>query len=403
MLRADNAILLNQQPEAISISSGLLISVISTFKKMHMKFIRNSILVTLLIFSAVSCKKEDGGDGNNSFDRKEMLTNYADNLIIPAVNQLNSASTQLLDAVQAFIANKNTTSLTQMQNAWRNAYRTFQFANAYNFGPGGDDLPKKSMIEEIGIFPVSESKINARIAALDTNFADFNRDTRGFLAIEYMIYSLSDDNAAVLNYFQTNPNAEVYLLALAKHLNAYTSALRTAWNGGYRNEFINNAGTSIGSSTSNLYNEFVRSFESIKNFKLGLPLGKRPGQVTPEPTRVEAYYSGLSIEMMKLHFTAIVDIWYGKSADGKQGVSFKTYLESVPGGKELVASTENQLGVIKSILSAVPETRLSEQITTNTTQLENLYTELQRHTRFFKSDMSSLLGIAITYSSGDGD
>jgi uncharacterized protein len=35
--------------------------------------------------------------------------------------------------------------------------------------------------------------------------------------------------------------------------------------------------------------------------------------------------------------------------------------------------------------------------------VDALHTELQKHTRFFKSDMSSLLGIAITFSSGDGD
>jgi hypothetical protein len=37
------------------------------------------------------------------------------------------------------------------------------------------------------------------------------------------------------------------------------------------------------------------------------------------------------------------------------------------------------------------------------TAATNFHTELQKHTRFFKSDMSSLLGLAITFSSGDGD
>jgi len=39
----------------------------------------------------------------------------------------------------------------------------------------------------------------------------------------------------------------------------------------------------------------------------------------------------------------------------------------------------------------------------NDLNIEALYHELQIHTRYFKSDMSSLLGITITYSSGDGD
>mgnify|MGYP007059449494 CR=1 FL=1 len=46
---------------------------------------------------------------------------------------------------------------------------------------------------------------------------------------------------------------------------------------------------------------------------------------------------------------------------------------------------------------------MSELITTDAGRLENLHTEMQKLTRFFKSELSSLLGISITYSSGDGD
>ncbi len=36
------------------------------------------------------------------------------------------------------------------------------------------------------------------------------------------------------------------------------------WNDEYKTEFIRNDGTDAGSSTAQLYNEFVRSYESIK-------------------------------------------------------------------------------------------------------------------------------------------
>jgi len=35
--------------------------------------------------------------------------------------------------------------------------------------------------------------------------------------------------------------------------------------------------------------------------------------------------------------------------------------------------------------------------------LLDVFTELSKHTHFLKSDMSSLLGISITYTSNDGD
>jgi hypothetical protein len=46
---------------------------------------------------------------------------------------------------------------------------------------------------------------------------------------------------------------------------------------------------------------------------------------------------------------------------------------------------------------------MSELIRSNPQALVALHTEMQKLTRFIKSEMSSLLGISITYSSGDGD
>jgi predicted lipoprotein len=59
---------------------------------------------------------------------------------------------------------------------------------------------------------------------------------------------------------------------------------------------------------------------------------------------------------------------------------------------------------VKQRLNALPiDARLSDLIVTNFQLVDALHTELQRHTRFFKSEMASLLSLTITFSSGDGD
>jgi hypothetical protein len=104
---------------------------------------------------------------------------------------------------------------------------------------------------------------------------------------------------------------------------------------------------------------------------------------------------------MELHLRSLERIWSGGSSTAP---SFKAYLLSIPGGEALVASTMAQLNVIYGIMNQIDKTvPFSEQIRSNPAALYPLHTELQRHTRFFKSEMSSLLGISITYSSGDGD
>jgi len=361
-------------------------------------------LLFLVAFLIASCVKEpDPNPEPGKFDRGVLLANYADQLVIPAFTKLNSEVSVLNQKLEAFVNQPTLENLQTAQNAWVNAYLAFQHTNSYNFGPAGESGTRKTFTEEIGTFPVNESKLNSILNTGTYNINDFNRDTRGFLAIEFLLFDLEDNNSTVLKRFE-NPTAGTYLKELGKHLKSRTEQVENDWKSGYRMAFIQNNGTDAGSAVSMLYNDFVKSYEGLKNFKVGLPLGKRPGQTAIEPNLAEAYYSGKSITFLKEHFRSMEDIWHGKSQAGVDGPGFKEYLESVEGGKALVDLTLPQLEKIKSDLNSLPPNpRFSQQLTTNFQQIDQLHTDLQKHTRFFKSDMSSVLGIAITYSSGDGD
>ena len=85
-------------------------------------------------------------------------------------------------------------------------------------------------------------------------------------------------------------------------------------------------------------------------------------------------------------------------------MGWKDYLETVTGGEALIAETQTQQPNITQALSSLDHSNsMYNQINTNTTNLDNLYTEMQKQTRFYKSDLSSLLGIAITFTDADGD
>mgnify|MGYP005848232421 CR=1 FL=1 len=360
------------------------------------------LLFLSLPWSFYSCSSTESGV-NTQFDRRQMLQNMADNLIVPAYQDLQSQVNTLQSRTEAFAQDASQANLESLQEAWTSAYTSWQYANAYNFGPAGEEGIRRGLIEEIGTFPVSADKIEDAIINNNANFNDFNRDARGFLAIEYLIFDLGQEQSAVLSRFSSE-NRRNFLTGAVANLKSRVDAVVAAWNDGYVNQFVSNTGTDVGSSTSQLYNEFVKSFEAAKNFKVGLPLGRRPGQNQSEAARVEAYYSGQTRQMLAAHLQAIENIWYGRSKSGQQGIGFKEYLQNAEGGEALIISTENQWTVVKNTLNAVPESpAISLQIQNSPTAFDNLHTELQRHTRFFKSDMSSLLGIAITFSSGDGD
>jgi predicted lipoprotein len=361
------------------------------------------IIISTLIFT--SCKRDKDIKNQDNFDREAMLKNYAEELIIPAYEELNLSIQGLLNSINSFESNITLQNLNNVKLEWQKTYSVWITANAFNIGPASEQGLNKSLNEEIATFPISESKIQSAVETGNLNFNDFNRDARGFLALEYILFNgpnTSEDS--VLNLFTIQTNRTLFLKQCAQNIQTRVARVLSEWQTTYKNEFIARNGTDVGSSTSQLYNEFVKSFETIKNLKIELPLGKRPGQIQIEPKLVEAYYSGLSLDFLKIHIQNIERIYLGQNKNGQDGLGFKDYLETVTNGKELVVSTLKQWENVNNTLNKIPTNApLSEIIRNNSEPVEDLRIELQKHTRFFKSDMSSLLGIAITYSSGDGD
>ncbi|GJM34841.1 MAG: iron-regulated protein A precursor [Saprospiraceae bacterium] len=328
-----------------------------------------------------------------------MLENYANNLIMPAYEQLFTKTQDLKNTWELFLAAPDLTGLENTQDAWEAAYLAWQAANAYNFGPAEEVGLNKSLVEEIGVFPVDAAGIENYLSQGATDLNNADRDTRGFLAIEYLLFRSTND--VLLNELQAT-DRQNYLTAIIDHLNDKLEAVVNAWPA-FKNEFIENNGTSVGTSTSVLYNEFIRSYETIKNFKVGLPAGKQAGQTGPEPDLVESRYAHISLQTLKAHLQTIDAIYYGKGLNG-EGIGLHEYLQNVVGGPELITSLEIQWANVQAALANVPTDRnFFELVEEEDASISALHTELQKHTRFFKSDMSSLLGLAITFSSNDGD
>lgn len=362
-----------------------------------------------LSLALISCTEkivdDSGSSGGAGFNRTAMLTNYADHLILPAYAELQVRCNTLNAAAQAFTAAPDINTLTALQTSWDAAALSWQSANAFNFGPA--NLPTVGLLSRaVGTFPVSADGIETLIDTESLNFDNYAYTTRGFLGMEYLIFNAAG-NAAVLARYTSDGNQakrKAYLNAVAFDLKAKVDAVVAAWNGSYRAEFIGNAGTDVSGSVTQLFNAFVLSYEDLKNFKVSLPLGKRPAQTAPEPNKVEAYYSGRSLVFLKAHLAAIEHIWLGRTKAGNDSLGFDNYLQSVPGGDALMASTKAQLAAAKAAVNSLPDTvPLASTMQGNGAEVNAAYTELQKLTRYLKSDLGSLLGLTITYNSSDGD
>ncbi|TNE79623.1 MAG: hypothetical protein EP332_10350 [Bacteroidetes bacterium] len=353
------------------------------------------ILSLGLLLGLGSCSDDKPDEPTGSFDRATLLTDIAEQYILPGFDSLYSKQQVAHRALQSMVAVPNQANLLWLQDQWKSSFLAYQQVRMFNFGPGEKSIYGE-MDENMATYPVNTDSIQARIARGDLNTNDFRRDTRGYLALDYLLFTATVDSFNSISF-------KNYVNAVSLDLFNWADELKSGWQA-YASDFRSSTDKGAGSSTSELYNHFLQSFEDLKNYELGLPAGLMAGQTQVEPQLVQAYYSGYSIPLLKAHFKAIEDLWKGTGAGQQNIIGFKEYLETVVGGTDLILATESQIAAVQTALNALPnQSKLSDLIQQDLEAVKTAHTEIQKLTRFLKSDLSSLLGIAITYSSGDGD
>ncbi|MEL7119397.1 MAG: imelysin family protein [Bacteroidota bacterium] len=355
------------------------------------------LLAVIVVLGLFSCNN-DNDEPTPSFERGPLLESVANNLIIPNFESLQSSVDDLSEATNTFVQTTTEENLMTLRAAWVKAVTDHQHCSAFGFGPG--ELLLGPYAAVLGVFPVDEAQVEQNMLNPDFDLPNsFDTDARGFYAVEYLIYGNGVTDADVISSF--DQNRKDYLLLIVDELKTTFDNIVSEWNSSYAQEFIASDGTAAGSSISLYYNEFVKDYENLKNFKLELPAGLTAGQTGVDGSLVEAFYSGISRDLVVAHFENSKNIWFGLSRTGEQIIGFEAYLETVVGGPELITLTKETITQIDEAIANLPQGRLSDNVASNEVKIARDL--LQANTANFKSSMSSLLGISITFNSGDGD
>ena len=111
-----------------------------------------------------------------------------------------------------------------------------------------------------------------------------------------------------------------------------TTAVLSAWNSSYRDEFVASTGTEAGSSIGELLNAFNRVYEgNIRKQKLGLPNGAMTFSGNPQPSLVEAPFAeDWSIDLLTEGLNACAHLYFGDQANGaSSSLGLDDYLKSL--------------------------------------------------------------------------
>ena len=363
------------------------------------------LLLTFLVFAACTSDNEGGGEidrGENSFDRKAMLANWADNIIIPAFENFESSTQDLQEKTSIFVEDPSEENLVQLKSAYEKAYLDFQTVSMFEIGKA-EELNYRNYLNT---YPADVNTIISKIESADYNLLITSTfDEQGFPALDFLINGLADNDQEIVSIYSSEEYKN-YLLDVSERINSLTSDVNSSWQGTFRDNFVNNTSSSSTGSVDRFTNDYVMYFEKfLRSGKIGYPAGVFSGE--PSPSNVEALYSeDLSSALYIQSVKSVQDFFNGKYFGSSQtGPSYKQYLDyldSMKDGQNLSNLINTQFSSILSQASGLDQS-LKSQVQTNNTEMLKAFDELQKQVVLLKVDMMQALSISVDYVDSDGD
>jgi len=366
---------------------------------------KNILLSIVLIALAIGCSSSDNSETNNTskgYDRNAILSNWADNIIIPAYENYTAKVTILSDKAAALTAAADEGKLAEVRAAWLEAYIAYQYVAMYDIGKATELYLKQSA----NTYPTDVAAIQANITSGNYNFnLPSQYSKQGFPALDYLLNGQGNDSQTVS--FLSTTNSAAYLNAVINQIKMIATTVTSDWKNSYRNQYVNNNGTSVSSSVNKTTNNFIKNLEKdIRSSKLGIPSGVFSNGTT-FANKVEAYYKNdVSRTLLNAGIQAEIDFFNGKTFNSSAtGASLKSALDDT----NAVRENKNLSNIINDQFQAslvannALSNSFSQQITSDNTKMLAAYAALQRNVVYLKVDMMQALNITIDYVDGDGD
>lgn len=364
------------------------------------------ITLTVLIASLFSCnkdKKEDDTSGNG-FDKTAMLTNYADNLIIPAYSVMQQKIAALQTVSDAFVANPSASTQASVKTAYTEAHLQYIKIATFNFGPaenaildnylnfsGGLDYNFTADGELTG-FSVDTTTIANNISSGSYNFTMLTRSgfySQGFPALNYLYFG----NEAIT---KMDSKRAKYINDLLARMKTLVDKVAGDWST-YRTNFIGNTQTNSGSPIANIVNQLSYQLDLLKGPRIGWPLGKQSAGKTFE-TKCEAYYAGISMVLAVENLNSIKRLYTGNNISGKGLADYLIAINQSALNNDILA----QFDITLDKLKAIPDP-LSNSLLTQSANVDAAYKEIQKLVTLMKTDVASATAVQISYADNDGD
>lgn len=325
-------------------------------------FFFSCILFTLLVFS---CTNKDE-EVESSFDQKELLNNIGTNLITSSYQDFVITAQNLNTA----IVNQN---LEEAQTNWKTCQNHWQQTQLFEVG----NIKSQLLHYPVYRHPIDTQRIEKLIT--ENNTTDISNESslvRGLATIEYLLFSTTNLNNTQWDF------VKIVSTDLVNQAQNLSSVWKTD------SEFYTRLDDNTAGSSNQLANVMVSLLEEISLSKLSKPIYQNI------PT--EAPYSQYSLTLIQYNLLALQTLYLGN-----EGLGFDDHLIYL-GQQELDSKIQAQFTTCLDLINGF-DGSLSTNITNNQDQVIELHEAIKSLLILIKVDMSSHLGIIVTFNDADGD
>ncbi|MET6990133.1 imelysin family protein [Sediminicola arcticus] len=370
------------------------------------------VLITLCVVLFWACSSDGTDDIQKSnptevsFDRGAMLSNWADNIIIPSYEAFSVEMTNLNVAFVQFKEDRSAANLEFFRASWLDTYKMWQRVSMFEIGPAESAGLRLNM----NIYPTNTQKIDDYLVSGNYDLSlSSNRDAKGFPALDYLINGLGETDTDIVARFATSDENGLlsYTEAVLLDMTTLSNSVLEGWKNGYRDVFVSNDGASSTASVDRYVNDYIFYFEKfLRAGKMGIPLGVFSGSTLPK--NLEAYYkSDVSKELFLEGLAAVQDFfngkYFGSTTTGESLASYLDVLNSVKDGEDLNAVINAQFNIAREAVTGLSSFRIEIENNNPPTLMLSAYDEVQRAVPLLKVDMVSAMSISVDFVDADGD
>lgn len=338
------------------------------------------------------CKDKDK-DEKEEFKKEEILTNLADNYIIPGYLDLQTRMNMLSTTWSTFETSPSQANLDAVRTYWMEANTSFHRVKLLEVGPA----MTVGLSAALGTFPADTVQIDNNITTGSYNLATAeNIDAIGFESLDFLLFGYD-----ALNKLSNSAARRSYVNDVIAKMVSEVNQVVSEWSGGYRSTFIAGTGTSSTSPFALLVNTFCKDYELAKTAKLGIPIGMQSLGIQ-QPYYLEARRSGHGKSLLQTNIQAVHDVFMGKAyLDGVNRKGFDDYLIALE--RSSLSSTIDTRFTYMETQPSVWNGTIENTMTSSPTTLTDFYNYMQGTVVYMKTDMASAFGVLITYQDNDGD